>query len=267
MPASQIISCCIPIISLIEASDMADDMKNKVALLTGAASGIGAEVARQVATAGAKVAILDVDDQHGAPLAQELGGLFLHCNVANREEWLTAVETVVTSLGVPDYAHLNAGIMSQPADAPFMAIEELPVENYRRILGVNLDGVVFGLQALLPHMRQKGGGICVTASLVGLVPLPIDPMYATTKHALVGLVRSVAAANEDPALRINAICPGGVDTAIVPAALRAQGMAMMSTASLASEVVSLLTTGANGEIRVRLAEEAPAFAVPVPELG
>lgn len=245
---------------------MSESMKNKVAVLTGAASGIGAEVARQVAAAGGKPIILDVDAVRGEPLAAELGGRFIHCNVADRDAWMSAVDALLAAGDVPDYAHLNAGVMSQGANEPFMAIEELPLANYRRILGVNLDGVVFGLQALLPHMRPRGGAICVTASLVGLVPLPIDPMYSTTKHALIGLVRSVAAANEDPGLRINAICPGGVDTPIVPSALRAGGMAMMSTGTLAAEVIDLLTQGPNGEIRVRLGEDAPAMAVPVPEL-
>jgi len=246
---------------------MAAAMKNKTVVLTGAASGIGAEVARQIAAAGGRPVILDVDATRGEPLAKELGGKFIRCNVAKREEWMNAVKSLVEAGDVPDYAHLNAGVMSQGADDPFVAIEDLPIENYRRIIGVNLDGVVFGLQALLPHMRSRGGAICVTASLVGLVPLPIDPMYSTTKHALVGLVRSVAAHNEDPNLRINAICPGGVDTPIVPSALRAGGMEMMSTSSLAGEVVDLLLQGANGEIRVRLGENAPAFGVQVPQFG
>lgn len=246
---------------------MSEAMKNKTVVLTGAASGIGAEVARQIAAAGGRPVILDVDAARGEPLAKELGGRFIRCNVANRDDWMSAVQSLLDAGEIPDYAHLNAGIMSQRADEPFMAIEDLPVENYRRIVGVNLDGVVFGLQALLPHMRSRGGAICVTASLVGLVPLPIDPMYSTTKHALIGLVRSVAAANENPELRINAICPGGVDTPIVPSALRAEGMAMMSTSSLAGEILDLLAQGANGEVRVRLGEEAPAFGVHVPQFG
>lgn len=244
-----------------------DAMKGKIAVLTGAATGIGAEVARQIAAAGGRPVILDVDAAKGAAVAEATGGCFIHCNVADRDQWMHAVETLVADGLVPDYAHLNAGVMSVGANQSFLSIEELPVENYRRIVGVNLDGVVFGLQALLPHMRARGGTLCVTASLVGLVPLPIDPMYSATKHALVGLVRSVAAANEGMAVRINAICPGGVDTAIVPAALRSEGMAMMPAATLAAEVLDLLARGDNGEIRVRLGEDAPGFAVPVPDFA
>ncbi len=249
---------------------MSGAMSGKVALVTGAAAGIGAEVAAQLAAAGARVAVLDVDRAAGERRAAELGGVFAHCDVSDPDSWAKALATCIDALGVPDYAHLNAGVMSVGAAEPFLPIEQLPLARYRRIVGVNLDGVVFGLQALLPHMRARGGAITVTASIAGLVALPIDPMYSATKHALVGLVRSVAAgiapASDGGALRLNAICPGGVDTAIVPEALRAGDIAMMRPEVLAAEVVDLLRAGANGEVRVKLAAAVPAFAVAAQEL-
>ena len=241
-------------------------MKDKIALVTGAASGIGAEVCRQLAGAGARVVLMDVDSDKGEALAGELDGYFVANNVADRDSWFAAVARCIEAIGVPDYAHLNAGVMSVPADQPFLAIEDLPLDKYRRILGVNLDGVVFGMQALIPHMKARGGAITVTASIAGMVALPIDPMYAASKAALIGLVRSVAAGLPDSSLRINAICPGGVNTAIVPDALRSQGMEMMPTRVLAGEVLDLLQTGASGEIRVRMTESEPAYAVPAPAL-
>jgi NAD(P)-dependent dehydrogenase (short-subunit alcohol dehydrogenase family) len=225
------------------------------------------EVVRQLAAAGARPVLFDVDEPAGRALAAELGARFFRCNVASRDDWSRAVTGCVDAVGIPDYAHLNAGIMSVPANQPFLAIEDLPLEDYRRIVGVNVDGVVFGLQTLLPLMRERGGAICVTASLAGLVPLPFDPMYAATKHALIGLVRSIAAASADARFRINAICPGGVDTAIVPVALRSQGMEMMSPVSLAREVLDLLEHGESGEIRLRQSEDAPAIAVPPPRFS
>lgn len=242
-------------------------MQDKVAIITGAASGIGAAVARKLASAGARVALVDVDEARGRALADEVGGWFVGCDVSQPEQWRAALAACEADLGVPDYAHLNAGVMSVPADQPLVALDALTLARYRRIVGVNLDGVVFGLQALLPRMRARGGAITVTASLVGLVPLPIDPMYAATKHALVGLVRSVAAAEAASPLRINAICPGGVDTPIVPAALRAAGMAMMPVAVLADEVLDLLLHGPSGEIRLRTSAETPGISVPVPDFG
>ena len=241
-------------------------MTEKIALVTGAASGIGAEVCRQLADAGARVVLMDVDAEKGQALAAELSGHFIAGNVADRDSWFAAVARCIETVGVPDYAHLNAGVMSVPADQPFLAIEDLPLDGYRRILGVNLDGVVFGLQALIPHMKAQGGAITVTASIAGMIPLAIDPMYAASKAALIGLVRSVAAADPESNLRINAICPGGVNTAIVPDALRSQGMEMMPTRVLAGEVVDLLQQGPSGEIRVRMRESEPAYSVPAPEV-
>jgi NAD(P)-dependent dehydrogenase (short-subunit alcohol dehydrogenase family) len=241
-------------------------MQGKVGMVTGAAGGIGAAVSRQLAARGARVVLLDTNAEAGEALARSLGGLFVRCDVSDRGAWQSAVQTCIGSIGIPDYVHLNAGVMSVGAREGFLPLEALPLSNYRRIVGVNLDGVVFGLQAVLPHMRERGGAITVTASMVGLIPLPVDPMYSATKHALVGLVRSVAAAMPGAPVRVNAICPGGVDTAIVPEALRAGGMSMMSSELLAGDVLDLLERGASGEIRVRLSADRPAFAVDAPQL-
>lgn len=242
-------------------------MRDRTVLVTGAASGIGAAVCRALFTAGARPVLLDVDEARGGVLASELDAPFIRCDVSDRSAWFRAVAQCVDTIGVPDDVHLNAGIMSVPADAPFVPLEALPEENYRRIVDVNLGGVVYGLQALVPHMRERQGTICVTASLAGLVALPVDPMYSATKHALVGLVRSLAAAWAESPLRINAICPGGVDTAIVPAALRDSGLPVMAVEVLAREVIDLLSAGDNGEIRLRAAEDAPAVSVPAPQVG
>lgn len=238
----------------------------RVALITGAAAGIGAAVARALGAAGARLAVVDVNDAAGTALAAELGALYLHADVARREDWQQVVVRCSETLGPPEFAHLNAGVMSVPADRPPPAFEDLAEADVRRIVEVNLLGVVHGLQALLPLMRGRDGAVCVTSSLVGLVPLPLDPMYAATKHALVGLVRSVAAI-EPVGLRVNAICPGGVDTAIVPEALRAAGMDLMPASELAREVLDLLARGGNGEIRLRRSSDVPALAVAPPDVG
>lgn len=240
-------------------------MKDRIALVTGAASGIGAEVSRQLAGAGAQVVLLDVDARRGEALAADLGGRFIACDVTDRAAWFDAVAACVAEVGVPAYAHLNAGVMSVGPHEDFVPIEALPESSYWRIVGVNLSGVVFGLQALLPHMRGGDGAICVTSSLAGLVGLPFDPMYAATKHALVGLVRSVAAAAPDEPLRLNAICPGGVDTPIIPDALRTGDISVMPVDVLATEVVDLLERGRSGEIRLRLKAETPAVDIPEPQ--
>ena len=241
-------------------------MQNKIALVTGAASGIGAEVARQLSAAGARVALCDVNGTAGAALAAELGGEFIDCNVSRHEAVERSVDECVRRLGVPDYVHLNAGIMTVPTNDPFLAIEDVSLEQYRRILGVNLDGVFHGVKVLLPMMRENGGAITLTASVAGFGPLPVDPLYSATKHAVIGFGRSVAAANEGGTVRINVICPGVVDTAIVPDVFRGPEFGVMPPSMLAAEVVDLLQNGANGEVRAKL-KDRPGFAVAPADLG
>lgn len=236
----------------------------QVALVTGAATGIGAATARQLAKRGLRVAVCDVNVPAGQALADEIGGLFIQCDVTQPDSVENAVATCVSQLGVPELAHLNAGIMTVPTGDPYLAIEDVSLEQYRRILGVNLDGVFYGTKALLPKMKAaNGGAITITASIAGLGILPVDPLYAATKYGLIGFTRGVAGANEGGNVRINAICPGVVDTAIVPDDFRGPGI--LSPDTLATEVVSLLTSGANGEIRVKMSEN-PAFPVLPTEL-
>ena len=242
-------------------------MADRIALVTGAASGIGAAVARQLAGEGVRVALLDINEAAGTELAAELNGEFIPCNVSDYDNFDGAIAACVDRLGAPDYAHLNAGVMTVAADEPFLALEDVSLGQFRRIMGVNFDGVFNGLKSLLPRMREKGGAITATASVAGLGPLPFDPLYGATKHAGIGIVRAVAAANEGSGLRINCICPGGVDTAIIPDALKAGGFNAMSPTVMAAEVVDLLMQGENGEVRVKVSEDAPAFAVPAMELG
>ncbi|MEN9807978.1 MAG: hypothetical protein RL756_2498 [Pseudomonadota bacterium] len=244
-----------------------ENLTGKVAWVTGGARGIGRAVCGALAERGVHVVLLDRDVAAGAESATALGVKFVACDVSDPASWTRAVERAVDIFGAPDFVHLNAGVMSVPAGEPFMPLDAISLEQYRRIVSVNLDGVVFGLRALLPLMKSRGGAITVTASMVGLIPLAIDPMYSATKHALIGLVRSVAETLREGPLRLNAICPGGVDTAIVPAALRASGMPMMSPEQLALDVLDLLARGGCGEIRVRLSADTPAFAVPAPVLG
>lgn len=242
-------------------------MADRIALVTGAASGIGAAVARQLAGEGVRVALLDINEAAGAELAAELNGEFIPCNVSDYDNFDGAIAACVDRLGAPDYAHLNAGVMTVAVDEPFLALEDVSLGQFRRIMGVNFDGVFNGLKSLLPRMREKGGAITATASVAGLGPLPFDPLYGATKHAVIGIVRAVAAANEGSGIRINCICPGGVDTAIIPDALKAGGFNAMTPTVMAAEVVDLLMQGENGEVRVKLTEDAPAFAVPAMELG
>jgi NAD(P)-dependent dehydrogenase (short-subunit alcohol dehydrogenase family) len=242
---------------------MADCFEHKRVLITGAASGIGAAVARLVAGRGGFPIIADVDEAGGAAVARATGGAFVALDVTRAESW----QALVAGIGAPDFVHLNAGVMSLPPSRPLAERDLLTLDlrHYHHLMAVNVDGPVLGLRALAPAMRDRGGAICVTASTAGLAGLPFDVAYAMSKHAVVGLVRSLGLAWAGSALRISAICPGGVQTAMVPAELA--GVPMMAPEVMAGEVLDLLEHGGNGEIRARVALDLPARAIPAPDLG
>jgi NAD(P)-dependent dehydrogenase (short-subunit alcohol dehydrogenase family) len=230
-------------------------MRGRAALVTGAASGIGASVAALLSKAGANVALFDVDEAAGNELASRIGGIFIKCDVSNYDEFAEAVGSCINQFGVPSFVHLNAGVTTVGPHEPFLAIEEVSLSQLRHIVGVNFNGVFNGLKLLIPRM-QKGGAITTTSSIAGLAAVPFDPLYCATKHAVIGLVRSVAAANEGTKLRINCICPGSVDTTIIPDAVRSGGIKSMPPSEIATEILDMLTSAPNGEVRVKRTDQA-----------
>lgn len=238
--------------------------KSSLWLVTGAASGIGAAVTRSVRAAGAQVLALDVDDAAGARLAVDTGAHFQHCDVGSPEDWQAVLETL-SGLGAPTHVHLNAGIQIAPPSAPLAdyALEAMTLERYRKMMGVNVDGVVFGLHALLP-LLQPGAAIVVTASLAGITPYTVDPLYAMSKHAVVGLVRSLAPTLQERGVKINAICPGGIDTAIIPDAQRTRDAVYMSAEHVAEEVIHLMDVDETGKTWAKVSEAKPVFVVRAP---
>ena len=176
------------------------------ALVTGGASGIGAGTARRLAERGDHVMVADVDESGGRAVADSIGGTFVGLDVGDPAAW----SAVADEHGPFDVAVLNAGVSTGEG----LAEGELPVvglrdDAYRRIMSINVDGVVFGTRAVLPAMLERGAGdVVVTASLAGLVPIASDPVYGLTKHAVVGFVRSMAMALEGPWHRDQRHLPG-----------------------------------------------------------
>jgi NAD(P)-dependent dehydrogenase (short-subunit alcohol dehydrogenase family) len=181
-----------------------------VALITGGASGIGAGVARRLSERGADVMIADLDEG-GREVADDIDGAFVRCDVRDLGSNREAVAACVERFGGLDVAVLNAGVTSG-----MQLDDDFDVERYRHVMGVNLDGVVFGVVAALPALRARGGGqIVATASLAGLTAVPFDPLYVANKHAVVGLVRSLGLAHHGDGIRVNAVCPGFADTPLL----------------------------------------------------
>lgn len=190
---------------------MADSLQGTVALVTGGAGGIGAAVCRLLAAHGVRVAVADLDEERGRAVAGEVDGMFVRTDVTRRGDLRDAVSAVTARWGRLDTVGLNAGTTASGS-----GVDPLDEDSYRRIAGVNLDGVVFGLAAALPALRRSGGGsVVATASLAGLVPMPGDPLYTMTKSAVVGLVRALAPVLAADNVRINALCPGFVDTPMI----------------------------------------------------
>jgi NAD(P)-dependent dehydrogenase (short-subunit alcohol dehydrogenase family) len=148
--------------------------------------------------------------------------------------------------GGVDLVHLNAGVASQIGVG-----DEFDLERYRRVMGINLDGVVFGTVAALPALRARGGGaIVATASLAGLTGTPMDPLYAANKHAVVGLTRSLGPSLEADGIRFNAVCPGYAESNIIAGfrdALIDMGLPIIPAERVAGTVVELFAGDMTGE--------------------
>jgi NAD(P)-dependent dehydrogenase (short-subunit alcohol dehydrogenase family) len=186
-------------------------MAGQVALVTGGASGFGAEVARQLVRRGDSVVLCDVDEAGGQAVADEIGAHFLRCDVSDLDEVLATTRAAEQVHGGLDLVFLNAGISTGCGIA-----EDFDLATYRRANGVNLDGVVFGVHAAIPALQRRGGGsIVATASMAGLTGTPFDPVYGANKHAVVGLVRALGPALAPRGIRVNAFCPGFAETRII----------------------------------------------------
>ena len=220
-------------------------LDGKVALVTGGAGGIGAAIARRFASGGARVVIADVDPT-GETIAREIGGAFVRTDVARRADNIAAVRTATERFGGLDIAVLNAGIGEQGG-----FVEDFRPEHYRDLVSVNLDGVVYGMHAALEVFTEQGSGaILATSSLAGVSESPINPLYAATKHAVIGLVRSVAPTVADRGVTVNALCPTFIDTAILGEAIpyiTDLGVAVLPPERVAEVAELVLVRGGTGE--------------------
>jgi NAD(P)-dependent dehydrogenase (short-subunit alcohol dehydrogenase family) len=182
-----------------------------VALITGGASGFGKEVARQLVRRGDSVVLCDVDDAGGQAVADELGATYLHCDVSDFDQVVATTEAAEQVHGGLDLVFLNAGISTGCGVG-----DDFDLAAYRRAMGINLDGVVYGAHAAIPALRRRGGGsIVATASMAGLTGTPFDPVYGANKHAVVGLVRALGPALAPDNITVNAFCPGFAETKII----------------------------------------------------
>jgi NAD(P)-dependent dehydrogenase (short-subunit alcohol dehydrogenase family) len=191
-------------------------LENKIALVTGAATGIGRATAIALAKEGAKVMVTDINETEGLETVNRIkkeGGQakFFQLDVSKKEQVDAVVMEIFTTEGALDLAVNNAGIGGVPS-----ALHEIKLEDWKRMMDINLTGVFLCLQAELKCMLQKGSGRIVNvASLAGLNGMPGGSSYSAAKHGVIGLTKSVAAEYGSLNIRTNAVCPGFIQTPIL----------------------------------------------------
>lgn len=190
-------------------------VENKVAIVTGGASGIGKAIARLLLKEGAKVTITDINKDLGSEAAKELGGevFFIEADSASPEDSKRVVEETVSHFGALHVAVNNAGVTGRHA-----TVVEYSVADWKKVIDINLNGVFYGMHYQIPEIEKSGGSIINIASTLGSVGLANSAAYSAAKHGVLGLTKTAAWEYGTKGVRINAVGPAFIMTPLLEAA-------------------------------------------------
>jgi len=240
---------------------MPGTLTSKVALVTGAASGIGRATALTFAREGAKLVIADMNEEGGQQtvhMITENGGdaIFVRVDVSNATEVEAMISKAVETYGRLDCAHNNAGV-TQRAYPP---TSEFPEDDWHRVLAINLTGVWLCMKYEIPQMLKQGAGAIVnTASVAGLVGLAGRSAYVASKHGVVGITRTAALEYATQGIRINCVCPGYIRTPMVAYVIQHEGSQLEEQMIVREPIGRLGTPEEIAEAVIWLCSDAASF--------